>query len=74
MKTAYVTKSAVLRDILQETLTDGNKAFMVGAYRSGYKFDRIVLLTRIRSDIAKNWFGHFKCYLAVDGEVIHISP
>lgn len=68
--TAYVVDSIAVRDRLNRDLKKGNKVFLKGEYRSGYVFNKIVLLTYIVSLLEKEWFEDFKCCLAVNGSII----
>jgi len=68
--TAYVVRGSNACKQLNNDLSEAHKAFQIGDGRMGFKFNRIVMLARLHGPEETEWFEHFKCCLAPDGEVI----
>jgi hypothetical protein len=71
MKTAIVVDTPQVAKALNWLLQPGHIAFAVGESKAGHRFARIIVLATLDSDFFSEWFEHFKCCLAPDGDILY---
>jgi hypothetical protein len=69
--TAIVVDTPKMAKALNKILPSEHKAFAVKSMKAGYRFDQILVIATMASDEFSEWFDHFVCCLAPDGEIIY---
>ena len=56
---------------LNKILPKGSKAFALGAAKTGYRFDKIIVMATLGEEKAMEWFQDFTLSLAPGGKIIY---
>lgn len=69
--TAYVVNNPVVAGILNDNLHEGDRAYAIGQMKAGARYDRIVVMTQIDDEGAREWFEMFLCCLGPGGSIVY---